>query len=251
MTDLHTHILPGIDDGARDIGMALTLLEQEMAAGVRNIALTSHFDVEYISQDAFLSRREQVHGQLRQAAAQAGLDLTLKPGAEVRYSPRLGELDAGKLCLEGTNVLLLELSTIHRPQFFQETLFSLQSQGIIPLLAHVERCCYIMEEPTLLYEWVCGGVYAQINASSLLHGGRSGHRALDLIRWGLAQVVATDTHSPDKRPPRLRQALALVNDQLGPEAVSRLVRNADALFAGQEPDLPDPRCPRRIMGHWF
>ena len=94
--------------------------------------------------------------------------LELKKGAEVFFSPALLECDPRPLCLEGTGLMLVELPVTYRPQWTVEVLYQLGTLGITPLIAHVERYPYVMEDPNLLIDWIEAGAYTHVNASSLV-----------------------------------------------------------------------------------
>ena len=154
MTDLHCHILPGIDDGAKDVSVSLELLHKEYEDGVRNIAFTSHFNSERTTVEAFLEKRAAAYARLTEALKEEPMDFRFKLGSEVYFSPKLCELDAKALCMGDTAYMLIEFPTTHKPHFIKQTLYALQEQGILPLIAHIERYPYVLDDPTLLYE--CG-----------------------------------------------------------------------------------------------
>ena len=139
MTDLHCHILPGIDDGAKDTAVSLELLRREYEDGVRNIAFTSHFNSERTTVEAFTAKRQAAFEQLTAALEGQPMQFDFKLGAEVFFSPGLCELDTRALCMGDTAYLLLEFPTTHKPHFIRQTLYQLQQQGIVPLIAHIER----------------------------------------------------------------------------------------------------------------
>ena len=214
MTDLHCHILPGMDDGAKDTAVSLELLHREYEDGVRNIAFTSHFNSERTTVDAFTAKRQAAFEQLTAALEGQPMQFDFKLGAEVFFSPGLCELDTRALCMGDTAYLLLEFPTTHKPHFIRQTLYNLQQQGIVPLIAHIERYPYVLEDPTLLYDWVAAGAYAQINAGALLEP-KLCKKLCKFIQWGLVHVISTDTHSPDKRPPRMAQGVQQLEKLLG------------------------------------
>lgn len=248
MTDLHCHILPKIDDGAKSPEISLELLRREQEDGVNQIALTSHFICDKISLSEYLQRRQYSFELLKQAVATTNMQFHFKLGAEVYFSPELADLDLHELCLEGTDYLLIEFSTRHRPYFLTETLQSIQAQGIIPLIAHVERYPYIMDDLTSLYDLVDMGVYIQSNAGALIQNPK---RILKLIRWNLVHVLSTDSHSIDKRPPNLAEGIQIVRDALGDEIAESLIRNGNDIFSGHEPEYTEPHCPKKLFNHWF
>ena len=193
MTDLHCHILPGIDDGAKDVSVSLELLHKEYEDGVRNIAFTSHFNSERTTVEAFLEKRAAAYARLTEALKEEPMDFRFKLGSEVYFSPKLCELDAKALCMGDTAYMLIEFPTTHKPHFIKQTLYALQEQGILPLIAHIERYPYVLDDPTLLYEWVAAGAYAQINAGALLQDAKAPQEALQIHLVG-ARACALHGH---------------------------------------------------------
>lgn len=250
MTDLHCHILPGMDDGAKDMDTALQLLRREKEDGVTNIMFTSHFNYERTTVEEYIQKRQKAYEKLIEVLGEEAKDFHFKLGAEVFFSPGLCELDAEMLCLGDTDYMLLEFPTTHKPHFIRETLYNLQSRGITPLIAHVERYGYVMEDFKLLYDWVNAGAYTQINASSLLKNNKEAKLLLKLIGWDLVHVIATDTHSMDKRSPKMARAMELVEEKLGKRATEQLKKNADEIFENKELDVVEPHMPRKWMGVW-
>lgn len=224
MTDLHCHILPNIDDGAKDVSISLRLLEKEYADGVRNIAFTSHFNSEWTTPDAFLQKRAAAYETLTAAlpTGPEAMQFRFKLGCEVYFSPKLCELDAKALCIGDTSYMLVEFPTTHKPHFIRQTFALLQEQGVLPLIAHIERYPYVLEDPTLLYNWVAAGAYVQINAGALLDSPKLRRTLCKFISWQLVHVISTDTHSLDKRPPRMAEAAAVLEKELGRETASKL-----------------------------
>lgn len=251
MTDLHCHILPGIDDGAKDVSVSLELLRKEYEDGVRNIAFTSHFNSERTTVEAFLEKRAAAYARLTEALKEEPMDFRFKLGSEVYFSPKLCELDAKALCMGDTAYMLMEFPTTHKPHFIKQTLYALQEQGILPLIAHIERYPYVLDDPTLLYEWVAAGAYAQINAGALLQDAKLRKKLCKFISWGLVHVLSTDTHSPDKRPPRMAEGIQMLQKALGTEIADRIVRNGDELFDDQELDIISPHQPKKCWACGF
>ena len=257
MTDLHCHILPGMDDGAKNVEGALKLLQKEKADGVRDIMLTSHFHYERTTVEEFLELREAALARLLQALETHGADYGLcaedfrfQLGAEVYFSPGLCELEADKLCLGETDYLLLELPTSHRPHFIRDTLYHLQSQGILPIIAHIERYSYVMEDLTLLHDWISAGAYTQINAGSILRGDKASKLLLKMIQWNLVHVLGTDAHSMEKRAPKLGAAMELVEQKLGRSARKQLQENAEDVFENREMDAGEAKRVKKVFGVW-
>lgn len=244
MTDLHTHILPGMDDGPKSLADAMALIEGALIQGVDKLALTSHFHSEGESVASFLERREAAFSALRAACPQ---EIDLKQGCEVYFSPLLLTENVRDLCLEGTNVLLLELPVLQKPAFLREVLIGLVQRGITPLIAHAERYLYVAQDARILVEWVELGALIQVNAQSVLDGGL----ARKMIKWGLCHVIASDAHSVLHRPANLRPALDTVARLLGNEKARELEVNAAALYSGGAILPGSFRMPKKMLGFWL
>lgn len=252
-TDLHSHILPGMDDGARDPAESAKMLRAELEMGVERIALTSHFRIDRESPEAFADRRERAWEALMaelENNEKTACAPVLKKAAEVTYFPGLVESDLSKLCIEGTKTVLVELPMGAEPFRFDETICGLRLRGYDPILAHIERCDKLISDPSRIYELVENGVYIQINAGTLLSRGRSAAFCLDLIRWGLVHVIASDAHGPESRAPNLGRAVEYIEKKLGKGAYDALEAVSAGLFAGESPEAPYPYCPRKVLGRW-
>ena len=123
MTDLHTHILPGIDDGKKNVQTSLALLRSEYAQGVEQIEMTPHFNFENQTIKEFLQRRNAAARQLWLPFRNAELPQYMKLGAEIFYSAQLAEVDPQPLCLTGTNLLLIEYPAASHPRGAEDVLY--------------------------------------------------------------------------------------------------------------------------------
>lgn len=196
MIDIHCHILPGVDDGAKDLSESKAMLAAQRAVGVDRLFLTPHFYPEEMSMDDFLTARERAWAQLGTLEKLPQLRL----GAEVRYCRQLLELDLRKVTLGDSDYLLLELSGRHYPSFAVQILEELLGDGYLPILAHVERCSYFREDPQLLKRLVDLGALAQVSASALFDR-KDKNFARSCLEHGLAHIVASDAHNMSGRKP--------------------------------------------------
>ena len=240
MTDLHTHILPGIDDGPKDPETARQLLDMQLRQGVRRIALTSHYHPEMEPLDGFLDRREVAFKALQGVCPS---ELTLKKGCEVYFTPAILQMDAAKLCLDGTAVLLLELPVLQKPAFLAEVLTALAQRGITVLIAHAERYQYVRRDPGILARWKELGAVIQLSSGAMTDDPL----ARKMIKWGLADVLASDAHSPQHRPPDLKKGLSALDG----ETAEALERNAALLFSGREIPKRPVHVPKKVLGFWL
>lgn len=222
MNDLHTHILPGLDDGADTVETSLAMLRQEYAQGVDTVALTPHFyrDREHLSD--FLQRREEGYHKLLAAIAalseeekEALPDLLL--GAEVAWVPNFAQLPGlEKLCYQDTKFLLLELPFGSWDDTLFRQIYDLMNcRGITPVIAHIDR--YWGTQKKEQFETLFSlGVPVQLSAEPLLHFTTRG-QALRLIKTGKVQMLISDAHNLTNRQPNLGKAADVLRRKLGAE----------------------------------
>ena len=252
MTDLHCHLLHGIDDGAKDVDMALELLRQERNQGSTNIVFTSHFRPDHIELHQFLKQRNRAFGELMKAVEEEGspFDFSYKLGAEVYFTPTLTELDLRSLCFTRSPYLLLEFSFYREPAFVDEVLFDLRAKGIIPVIAHVERYTWLYEKPETLYRWVESGIVLQANAGPLVEGGDTADYIRRLIDWNMVKLLASDTHHPVHRPVNLGSGLMYISQEMGKERARELLQNGNRVFRGETVIDQPPIYPKKRFGRW-
>lgn len=235
MTDLHTHILPGMDDGARDVDASLELLRLETAQGVDTVVLTPHFYRRREDPVHFLTRRAKAAETLFAAIAalpQEERDMLpqLVLGAEVAWAPSLAEWpELPQLCLGQSSSFLLELPSHPWTDQLIDQLYDLPGQtGLTPVIAHIER--YLKDQKPQHLEAVFAlGVPVQISAEPLLHLLQRS-TVLGLLRKNRAQLIASDTHNSTSRPPNLGDALAVVRKKLGNSAADSLAERFGAIL---------------------
>lgn len=227
--DLHCHFLPGMDDGCQTPGEALRLLEEQYRQGCRGVAATPHYYARESIRD-FLERREYAAARLAQALEErrhAPVPLMVF-GAEVAYRETLineGELE--RLCLGKSRYLLLEMPfTPWTGRTLEGVERLANTWGIIPVIAHIERYAGIVKEAYLegLME---SDALIQMNAGNF--GKRKQERsALRMIRAGKIQVLGTDSHNTDLRPPNMDLAIkSLERHGMAEELEGILQTNAD------------------------
>lgn len=206
LADLHTHILPEIDDGPQTVEESIAILKEEAKQGITHIALTPHFSLSDVSVEEFLNQRELSFGKMM-AEVDKNPDLAaikFHLGAEVSYNPNLIYEDVAKLCIGDTSYILLELLGSY-PFNIEKTVSWMVAQGITPIIAHAERYGYLMSNLSMLDSLIDAGAIIQCNAESVLSIFRFG-RIKRLIRDGYVHLIASDTHNLDKRPPSLNDA---------------------------------------------
>jgi len=255
--DLHNHLLPGVDDGAEDLGEAGAALAALRAQGVHTLVTTPHLDASLAGDSRRLAARLQeidaAWDHLRGTAATLP-GLRMERGAELRLDTP--EPDAGdpRMRLAGTRFTLVEFPSMAVPPNAERPIHHMVQRGWTPVIAHPER--YLNLDPGLrdVERWRAMGALLQVNAGSLLgrYGAAARRMAWKLLEHGWADYLSSDHHA------RGRVALADARDAVlarGGEAQARLLfeGNAARLLAG-EPPLevaplpPSPSVWRRIFG---
>lgn len=248
MIDLHTHILPGIDDGPETIEGSLALARAALAAGTRTLVATPHINRAH---DVDPPRVREAAERLRDRLAQEGIELDLLTGGEISTGrlPRLSDDELGALRLGDGPYLLIEAPLTSGAWQLTEIVERLIDDGHGVLLAHPERCPGLHRDPALLRGLVARGALCSITAGALTgQFGRTVNRfALELLREGLVHDVASDTHDTRRRPPDLRKPLASAATQLpGLDGqVKWLTEGVPAAILAGEPLPERPALPSR------
>ena len=217
MIDIHSHILPGVDDGARSIEESIKILQKAADAGVTTIVATPHvLDVPSKSEWQGVSN---IFNQLKQRIVQENIHIEMILGAEVFISPDLPQSieENRELCINNGSYVLLELPVLEIPPFTMQTIFELLIKGIQPIVAHPERYFEIQKDVTKLYKLVKRGVLTQLNCGSLLgrYGKRVQKTARTLLKHNLIHMIASDIHSiPDGSYP-LSQGVSIAAEVVG------------------------------------
>ena len=234
MTDLHTHILPGVDDGAQSVEESLAMLRMERSQGVDTVVLTPHFYRDRENPKRFLRRRQEsavalarrvieLSEQEREALPQMLL------GAEVTWWPDMADWEElPEMCIGDTRNLLLELPfTPWNDRMIYQLHELFGRTGITPVIAHLERYLKI-QRPEYIREVLQLGVPVQVSADILLRPIARGG-AMKLLRQGQAHVVASDCHRCVGRIPNLAAATDLLRRKLGNSETEMIIRRADEL----------------------
>ncbi len=199
--DIHSHILPGIDDGAKTVEEAIELLEQEKIDGVTSVICTPHFYPEIDTLEAHIEKCQEAFTVLKSSTQYKELP-SIYLGHEVQYFTGISKCQSlDKLCFAGTNILLLELPFLSPLSDFmlREVKSIDRDLGITVILAHIERYLHDRHFKKLLKLIESGAVSAQINADSVINPNTQ-KTVLKLIKRGLVSYIASDSHSPSVRP---------------------------------------------------
>lgn len=238
MVDLHSHILPCFDDGSKSVEESLRLLKTEADSGVTTVALTPHYLFD-CPLEQFLKKRQDRFETLKKQLDSENVSVGLIMGAEVKISQGiLDEESLKELCYTGTDFMLVELPMSYYREWIPYVLYNMKVSGITPVIAHVERYHYFYKNTGLLYDIISAGSIAQVNADSVINPNWFVKK---LFKNNFVNVIATDSHSVAHRPPRLKQAMQIIETKYGTGFADYLKNNSNLIARNVEPDLTEPQ----------
>ena len=232
MIDIHSHILPGLDDGSESLEESVEMLRQAAAAGTADIVASPHANQDYAFDPLVVERKI---GELQAAAGDAprihyGCDfhLTLENIDDALRSP-------GKYSIDHRGYLLVEFSDFLIPKTTGQIFARMMHVGLRPIVTHPERNQLLQRRLPELEAWVAQGAHLQVTAQSFL--GRFGKTAKEcaheLMGRGLVHFVASDAHDTKRRTTALDESRQYVDERFGPEAGLRMFEeNPRAVLAG-------------------
>ena len=220
MIDWHSHILPAMDDGSRDLSESLAMLQMQAEQGVQVAVATPHFYANDESVEAFLQRRQESFDALSAQLPPNAPKILL--GAEVRYYQGISRWpELKKLCIQGSRVLLLEMPMCRWTEYMVRELLELASMGSIQLvMAHIER--YLpLQDGDVWAKLRERGVLMQVNAS-FFRGFGNRRKALSLLEKGYIHGLGSDCHNTEARPPRIQEAFAYIEKKIGADYLHQM-----------------------------
>jgi protein-tyrosine phosphatase len=253
MIDIHSHVLPGLDDGSPSLEESLRMVRVAAEAGTTDLVATPHANLQY-SFDP-----EVVEQKLTELAVASGDAVRLHYGCDFHfYYDNIQDALAhpAKYTINHRNYLLVEFSDLLIAKTTDEVFARMLDARIVPILTHPERNYLLHRRLDKIQSWVGQGCLVQVTAQSLL--GRFGSEARrvcrELIQRGLAHFVASDGHDSQDRPPRLDLAYEQVTRRYGGAVAERLfLTNPRAAIDGEPlPEAPEPAppAPRKWYRFW-
>ena len=220
MIDFHSHVLPGIDDGSKSVEMSLQMLSALKSQGVDTVAATSHFYATERTPQHYLERRQEAFEKLKPVLDETCPRILL--GAEVLYFPGISRMEKlPELCLDGTDLLLLEMPFDSWSEYMIREVNDLARSGRFTLLlAHIER--YYFKQPVSVWDgFLEQGILMQSNAEFFLPFPPR-RKALRLLKEGKIHLLGTDTHNMTTRAPRMGEARQMISRRLGPAVLEEI-----------------------------
>lgn len=243
MIDLHSHILPGIDDGARTLEVSLAMARIAVKDGIHTMACTPHiYPGVYMNDSAGIKAARDA---LQKELDVRDIGLKLLTGADVHLVP--GLLDGIRArrvpTIAGSRYLLLEPSHHVLPPRFEESVFNFVVSGFVPVITHPERLLWIEDHYDVFVRVARQGAWMQVTAGALtgMFGPRAKYWGQRMLAEGRVHILATDAHSDGRRIPRLSEARQIAERELGREEADRLVVDRpEAIVANRPPSDVTP-----------
>lgn len=254
MTDIHSHLIPGVDDGAATAEQAVEGVRAMWEQGVTTVVATPHLSgaLTRVPErlEARLAELDAGWAVLRGAARAGSPGVRLERGVELMLDTPAPDLSDPRLRLAGSRFVLLEFAGMMVPPAVGEALRGLVESGVVPVVAHPERYPAVQLAPERVAEWVEIGCRLQVNAGSLLgrYGAPAGDAALAILRNGWASYLASDYHARGR--PALSRARAYL-EELGAAEQAELLLSANPRRIPDDQDpapVPPLRTPKR--GWW-
>ena len=247
MIDIHSHLLPGFDDGPRTIEESLEICRIAAEDGVTALVASPHH-LNGVYRNEREKILEGVH-LMKECIAQEGLSFEVYPGSEVQLDGSIVfEQKNGRIATlnDGGKFLLVELPRFFSKEVVLDQIHELKHLGVVPIISHPERSQAIVEEIDLAYLMIREGALMQLTAASILgKAGRGPQRIASLmLERRMAHFVASDAHGAEIRPPGLSLAFNKVVALVGQlEALRIFYTNPEAVIEGQIPFLPSVIMP--------
>lgn len=224
MIDMHCHIIPNVDDGARNISETIEMAKRAVACGYSGIFATSHF-----IDDNYCVRKNEVESSvfaINKMLKEKKIDLTIYPGNEIYYRDDILSLIKNKeaCTLNGSKYILIELPMNSEVLSFDNTIKGLLQIGYVPILAHPERYSFVQKNIKYLLPFIKEGLLIQCNISSIngTYGKSAKNTLKKLLKYDMVHLFGTDAHSPSSVYDNFEKAMNKVKKIVGDKRYNQI-----------------------------
>jgi len=233
MVDIHCHLMPGIDDGPTTWETTLKLCDQAVAEGITHIVATPHCNHVYtFDRPASQAVLDQLSERCPKINFSLGCEFNINETNLVRL-----RANPAHFAFSGTRYILVEINSLDRPQYTENTLSELLSLGLIPIIGHPERIPLLVRRMDLLEQWLSYGCLAAVTGNSFdgFWGPVAKKYCEMIVKKGLVHAIVSDAHHPERRPLVLAKAKKAAAKLVGAAHAERLVtQNPAAIFADDD-----------------
>lgn len=220
MIDWHSHILPGMDDGSKDVAESISMLQMQAAQGIETVIATPHFYANDETVSSFVERRLQAYESVKSQLPEGAPRILL--GAEVRYYQGISRMeDLKDLRIEGSKLLLLEMPMSVWTEYMIRELIEMSGKSSVRIvLAHVERYWRLQKQS--VWDRISeSGILMQVNGSFFTTLG-SRRKAISLLEEGRVQFLGSDCHNLTTRSPQLGKAIEVIRRKFGDDYLNQM-----------------------------
>ncbi len=226
ITDIHTHFLPRIDDGSKSVEESAQMLKIMADSGVKRVVATPHYYQDKITVDKFLGNRTVAYEKIRNYIPEG---MQVKLGAEVKLEYDIHKQDLGKLTIEGTDYILIELPYMRWDPWIFDELFKITSKHNLDIIiAHIDRYTGMIPDKTIRELFKMDLKY-QVNVDCL-GGFFKKSSSMDYIKNNIPHFIGSDCHNLTSRPPCLGDAVKKIERKFGKERIEYYMANSDEIF---------------------
>jgi protein-tyrosine phosphatase len=253
MIDIHSHILPGIDDGANTIYDSIDMAKQAVTEGIHTIIATPHHrngKYDNVKSD-ILPLVKEVNDRFKEEQ----INLEVLPGQECRiYGEILEDYQKGDILPlnQVSQYLFIEFPSSSVPRYAEKLLYDIQVAGLTPIIVHPERNAELIERPEKLYKLVQGGAATQLTASSLTgYFGKNIQKfSQQMIQANLTHFIASDAHNIHNRTFKMEEAMDYIEKKYGIDMVYYFTENAELLIDGKNiyKEIPELIKKKKFLG---
>lgn len=253
MIDIHSHILAGIDDGAKSLDESIEMAKIAVQEGITTLFATPHHI--YGKYETSKNDIIQKVDELNKALEKENIPLQVLPGQEVRiHNNLLEDYRLKKIATfnDHQRYILIEFPYDHVPLYTEQLLYDIQFEGLIPIIVHPEKQLEFMENPFLLYNFVKKGALTQITAASVVGSNNRKVKRFtnQIIEANLTHFIASDAHNKSNRNFRMKEAYSVIRSKYGEEMVELFQSNAELLLQDQfvHKEMPDRVKKKKLLG---
>ena len=243
MIDVHSHILPNIDDGSRSIDETFNLIKEAKEAGFEGIICTSHYMENYYETDR--PEREVWINAIHENLKNKNIEMNLYLGNEIYMSDNIIKLleDGKATTMNDTSYVLFELPLNVEPMNLYDMVYEMQQYKIVPILAHPERYSFVQTDPELIYDLIDKGVLMQANYGSIVgqYGKKTQMIVQKFLENNMIHMLGTDAHRQNTIYPKIPEILVELKSLIGEEKLNELTTiNPELVINNKRIDIRKP-----------
>ncbi len=244
MIDLHSHIIPKIDDGSGSIEETFNILKEAVNNGFTDIISTSHYIENYYEAD--VEERKAWITALQMNLNEKKIPINLHIGTEAYASLELKQFvkDKKVATLSNSRYLLFELPMNSKPKYLEEVIYDIIDLKLIPIIAHPERYAYVQQNPNMLIELINKGVMFQSNFGSIigLYGKNAKNTVEKLLKSDMIHFLGTDTHKQNTIYPMINEILIKLEKTIGKDKIKQLTEtNPRLVLENKRIEMEEPK----------